>query len=165
MDIREATTPADIDAAREIFREYIASISHLAACSFEHQKTDDELRDLPGKYAPPTGAIFLAWEGSVCVGCAALRPLPGGNPGECELKRMYVRPACRKGGLGEGLCRAVLERARQAGYRRIVLDSDPELKAALSLYRRLGFRDTARFNDDPDPHTIYMGRDLGDGPR
>jgi ribosomal protein S18 acetylase RimI-like enzyme len=78
---------------------------------------------------------------------------------------MYVRPACRKGGLGEGLCRAVLERARQAGYRRIVLDSDPELKAALSLYRRLGFRDTARFNDDPDPQTIYMGRDLGDGPR
>ncbi|MFZ4574930.1 MAG: GNAT family N-acetyltransferase [Phycisphaerales bacterium] len=158
MNIREALNATDLDAARSIFREYIASISHVAACSFEHQRADDEIRDLPGKYAPPSGAIFLAFDGPVCVGCAALRPLPSGATDQCELKRMYVRPTHRAQGLGGALCEAVMARASAAGYRRIFLDSDPELEAALRLYRRLGFVDTPRFNDDPDPRTIYMAR-------
>jgi putative acetyltransferase len=157
IEIREASA-AEISTARAIFAEYMESIRHLAACSFEHQKTDHELATLPGRYGAPSGAIFLAWDNDACIGCAALRALP--LQGACELKRMYVRPSHRGLGLGRKLCDRVLEKARLIGYSRMLLDSDPELAAAISLYRTIGFTDVPRYNEDPDPHTIYMGIQL-----
>lgn len=157
IEIREAST-SDISQAREIFAEYMQSIRHLAACSFEHQKTDEELATLPGKYGPPGGAIFLAWDGAECIGCAAVRPLA--LAGNCELKRMYVRPAYRGKQIGRQLCEAILKKAREIGYIEMKLDSDPELQAAIGLYRTLGFKDVVRYNEDPDPHTVYMGMKL-----
>ena len=156
-EIREAAA-AEMTVVRAIFAEYMQSIAHLAACSFQHQRVDDELQTLPGKYAPPGGVILLAWEGPECVGCVAVRPLEA--PEVCELKRMYVRPAARGKGLGRSLCDAAMEQARGLGYRVMKLDSDPELVPALALYRSLGFVDTPRYNTDPDPHTVYMARDL-----
>lgn len=157
VEIREAA-PSDMAAARDIFAEYMRSIAHLAAPSFAHQRADEELRTLPGRYGPPGGTILLAWEASVCVGCAAIRPLDGA--GTCELKRMYVKPACRRTGLGRRLCEAVLQRARGLGYSAIKLDSDPDLLPALALYRSMGFVDTAPYNEDPDPATVYLARVL-----
>ena len=154
IEIRE-TTPEEINLVRAIFTEYMQSIRHLAACSFEHQKTDEELATLPGKYGPPGGAIFLAWDGNLCIGCAAVRPLP--LAGNCELKRMYVKPVYRGQNIGRGLCEAVLQKARAIGYVEMKLDSDPELKAAIGLYHALGFKIVPRYNHDPDPHTVFMG--------
>jgi ribosomal protein S18 acetylase RimI-like enzyme len=134
------------------------SIAHLAACSFKHQRVDEELESLPGKYAAPGGVILLAWDGSECVGCAAVRPLD--ENGSCELKRMYVRSSARGQGLGRQLCERAMARARAMGYQVMKLDSDPELVPALALYRSLGFTATPRYNTDPDPHTIYMAREL-----
>lgn len=159
VQIREVTE-SEVAQAREIFAEYMQSIRHLAACSFEHQKTDEELATLPGKYGPPAGAIFLAWDGERCIGCAALRPLP--LAGNCELKRMYVKEAYRGKQIGRRLCDAILKKAREIGYLEMKLDSDPELQAAISLYRSLGFKDIARYNQDPDPHTVFMGLRLRD---
>ncbi len=157
VQIREVTG-LEISQAREIFAEYMQSIRHLAACSFEHQKTDEELATLPGKYGPPGGAIFLAWDGDGCIGCAAVRPLA--LAGNCELKRMYVRPAYRGQHIGRRLCDAILDKAREIGYVEMRLDSDPELQTAIALYRTLGFKDVPRYNEDPDPHTVFMGMRL-----
>ncbi|MEQ1897154.1 MAG: GNAT family N-acetyltransferase [Vicinamibacterales bacterium] len=157
IEVREAA-PSDMGAVREIFAEYMRSIAHLAASSFAHQRVDEELQTLPGRYGPPGGAIVLAWEAGVSVGCAAVRPLDGA--GTCELKRMYVKPAHRRTGLGRRLALAALARARDMGYRTVKLDSDPALLPALALYRSLGFVPTARYNQDPDPETVYLARDL-----
>jgi GNAT superfamily N-acetyltransferase len=158
--VREVAGKSDLDIARSMFAEYIQSIAHIAGESFAHQDTDAELRALPGKYAPPTGAIVLAFKEGACVGCAAVRPLPEVGATACELKRMYVRPHERGRGIGGALCRCVFEVALRLGYTRICLDSDPRLDPALRLYGRLGFRPVARFNDDPDESTVYLGRVL-----
>ncbi len=157
VEIREASA-SDMEAARDIFAEYMRSIAHLAAASFAHQRVDDELQTLPGKYGPPGGAIVLAWDAGACVGCAGVRPLDGA--GTCELKRMYVRPSHRRAGLGRRLSEAVMARAREMGYRTVKLDSDPALLPALALYRSLGFAPAARYNQDPAPDTVYLARVL-----
>lgn len=157
--IRDAIS-AEMGEASRIFAEYIGSIRHLAACSFEHQRADDELKQLPGLYAPPRGTIALAWMGEECVGCAAIRPLPGKGPDAAELKRMYVRPSVRGRGVGALLTEHIIAFARRSGYAMLYLDSDPELSAAQRLYQRMGFVSTDRYNDDPDPTTVYMVRDL-----
>ncbi len=163
MVLIEPRTAAELAATQRIFAEYAASIEHSAGCSLQQQNFGGELANLPGKYAPSRGAIFLAFEtgsGSVPVGepigCIALRPLETLGPEVCELKRMYVRPGHRGKGVARQLCVAVLERARAAGYAVMKLDTDPTFVAAIALYRSLGFTHCPRYNDDPMEETLWF---------
>ncbi|MEZ4700507.1 MAG: GNAT family N-acetyltransferase [Rhodothermales bacterium] len=129
---------------RELFNEYRAEADN-GVC---FQTFEAEMAALPGHYAPPEGALILVeWEGTPAA-CAALRPL---EPGICELKRVYVRPAYRGKGLGRLLVERFLERARILGYREVRLDTLPSMQAAATLYRSLGFEDRAPYGDDPTP--------------
>lgn len=161
--LRRVTTPADLAAARDLFAEYAASIAHLCCASFESQGLDTELATLPGKYAEPRGRIYVAIVNDAAVGCAALRPidaLPGDAGPVCELKRMYIRPGHRGLHLGRLLCERIIADAREIGYGTLKLDTDPRLEAANALYKSLGFGPTPKFNNDPDPKTIYMAMAL-----
>ena len=91
------------------------------------------------------------------VGCVAVRPVPG-VPGMCEMKRLYVRPAARGTGLGRHLALAVMDEARQLGYRRMCLDTLPILEEAQTLYRSLGFRQVGTAGSDPV--VVLYERDL-----
>lgn len=147
---------ADLRAFRLLCEEYAASLP-FSLC---FQNFDDEMATLPGRYAPPAGCLLLARHAGEAVGCAALRPVPEVAPGVCEMKRMYVRPSARGLGLGRKLAEALIAYAREADYARMVLDSEPDFAAAMALYRSLGFRDRARYNDDPNPHTVFMELEL-----
>ncbi len=165
--ILPARSPGEIDLFRELCREYAASLDF----SLDYQGFDQEMAALPGKYAPPGGELFVAVEAADGqrrgLGIVAVRPLPDakGWPsrhGIAELKRMYVRPAARGRGIGKALARAAVEFARSAGYREIWLDSEPDFTAAMGTYRGLGFVDIPRYNDDPNPATVYLGLRLKD---
>lgn len=151
---------APIDDFRRLCREYAASL----AFSLDYQGFEEEMAGLPGKYAPPSGELFLARRAgdAVPLGIVAVRQLPSPRAGAdvAELKRMYVRPDARGRGIGLALGRAAVEFARSAGYEQIWLDSEPEFLPAISVYRKLGFIDIPRYNDDPNPQTIYMGLGL-----
>jgi len=153
FSIAEAAGEADIAACRELFREYQRSLGiDLAYQDFEH-----ELATLPGKYAPPRGRLLLARRGEEPLGCAAFRPL---GAGDCEMKRLYVRPAARGTGLGRALAVRLVAIARTQGYARMRLDTLPAMGAAQGLYERLGFRDTPAYYDSPVAGTRFMALDL-----
>ncbi|HYC34868.1 MAG TPA: GNAT family N-acetyltransferase [Usitatibacter sp.] len=116
-----------------------------------------ELAGLPGEYAPPRGLLTLALSAGEAAGCVALRPL---GKVDAELKRLYVRPPFRGTGLGLTLARHAIEAARERGYRTLRLDTLPQLTAALGLYRRLGFVETAPYNDNPIEGVRFMALDL-----
>jgi ribosomal protein S18 acetylase RimI-like enzyme len=133
---------ADLDAARAIFREY-AELVGSAICfpAFER-----ELAGLPGSYAPPEGRLLLGFVEDRLAGCVALRQL---EPGICEMKRLYIRPAFQGTGLGRRLADRVMEEARDAGYKLLRLDTLPSLKRAIAMYRGLGFYEIPRYSDNP----------------
>lgn len=158
-----ATSAEEIETARVLFREYRAGLSVIPSCasSFCQQGFEAEIASLPGRFAPPEGLILLAFDGGNTVhnaiGTVALRKI---EDGICEMKRMYVRPSHRGRGVGRMLAVRLLQEARRLNYRTMKLDSEPVLVAAMSLYRSLGFREIERYNDDPEPCTVFMGLEL-----
>jgi GNAT superfamily N-acetyltransferase len=152
-DLRAARWPEDLGDVRALFREYAAGLGFpLDFQDFEH-----ELATLPGDYAPPRGALYVAHACGGPAGCVALRPF---EPGVCEMKRLYVRPACRGGGLGAALAARIVAEARRLGYARMRLDTVPGMDAAIALYRRLGFVDIPPYRHNPIPGALFMECDL-----
>jgi putative acetyltransferase len=146
----EALKPELITIARTLFQEYADSIG-VDLC---FQGFDKELDELPGKYSPPGGGLFLAFTDDRPAGCVAVRPL--GTDGAAELKRLYVRPAARGKNLGLALTDAAIRRAREAGNKVIRLDTLPTMGDAQRLYRNLGFKEILPYTYNPIPGAVYM---------
>ena len=149
MEIRPARHD-ELPLVRELFREYADSLG----VDLSFQGFEDELARLPGEYAPPRGALLLARDGEAdAAGCVGLRPL---EPDVCELKRLYVRPASRAGGLGRALTLAAIDEARRLGYGRMRLDTLPSMGAARRLYAGLGFREIEPYRFNPIDGTQFL---------
>jgi len=151
--IDPATTPTEVEEVRALFLEYATGLG--VDLSFEH--FDEELRSLPGPYAPPRGTLLVVHRASEPVGCAGVRPLASG---ECELKRLYLRPAVRGHGLGRRLLGRALDFAAAAGYATMWLDTLPSMVEAIGLYRSLGFVEVPEYRPNPIPGTRYFRREL-----
>lgn len=147
--------PADMDLVRTLFREYQAFLN-VDLC---FQDFEGELAGLPGKYAEPEGVILLAREDDgAAAGVVALRPLD--EDGVCEMKRLWLRSAWRGRGVGRLLAEAVVEEARQRGYRFMRLDTLRRLEAARGIYAGMGFRDIPAYYGNPLDGVVYMECDL-----
>jgi putative acetyltransferase len=150
LRMTQASSPAQIAQVRELFLEYAKSLG-FSLC---FQSFDQELAGLPGDYSPPDGRLLIAeYEGEV-AGCVALHKL---EPGICEMKRLYLRPAFRGKGLGRRLAETILNEARSIGYQRLRLDTvERVMRDAVGLYRALGFREIAPYRANPMEGTLYM---------
>ena len=157
--IRAATMPVDIAQARALFEEYAAWLN-VDLC---FQGFAQELASLPGAYASPRGMLLLAGPPGAAVGCIALRPLAseGSDPDAiAEVKRLYVRPEGRGTGLGRRLVQAVIDGAREIGYRELKLDTLAHMTEARALYAKLGFSECPPYYHNPIDGAVYMARSL-----
>ncbi len=143
----------EVPLVRELFSEYGSSLG----VDLSFQEFAEELEALPGKYAPPDGAVIIARrEGSAC-GCVAMRR---STAFACEMKRLYVRPAARGLGIGAGLVQRILDVARSRGYLSMRLDTVPFMKSAIALYVSFGFREIPAYIFNPLPGALYMEKAL-----
>jgi ribosomal protein S18 acetylase RimI-like enzyme len=149
LHIIAAETDDRLNDTRGLLEEYAASLG----VDLDFQNFHEELRHLPGDYAPPAGRLLLAlWHGEI-AGCIALRPF---GEGICEMKRLYVRPRFQGLGIGRALAEAVIHEACMIGYARLRLDTLPSMTRARAMYAALGFRDIAPYRYNPIPGTAFM---------
>ncbi len=152
-----ATTPDELNLAREMWREYARVVDDRAWFpGFER-----ELADLGTIYGPPGGTFLLAWEGNELAACGALRRL---DEDVAELRRVYVRPQFRARGLARTISVALMGEARRVGYGSVRLDVPPKLSAGIKLYQSLGFAAIPPYASQP-PGAICMEARVRSGPR
>ena len=152
MELIQAKTDEQIEAARALFKEYAAGLA-IDMC---FQSFDHELQTLPGKYATPDGRLLLAYADDELAGCIALRKL---DDRTCEMKRLFLRPGFRGRGYGRRMINDLVEQARMIGYVRMRLDTLPgKMDAAISLYRELGFEEIPAYYYNPLEGAVYLER-------
>ena len=146
-------TPFEFDELRAILREYAQSIQ-VDLC---FQNFEDEIATLPGEYVEPRGALLMARVNGELVGCCALRPLDNVDyPNACEMKRLYVRKAFRKLGIGRQLVEAIMDCARQADYDCVLLDTLSDMESARALYQDLNFEEIPPYYHNPIEGAHYL---------
>jgi len=150
LAIIQAERAEDIEQARVLFREYEAWLG-LDLC---FQGFEQELAELPGKYAKPSGRLLLAFSDEKLAGCIALRKI---EDGVCEMKRLFVRDGFRGQKIGVHLIEKLIDEARKENYSKMRLDTfPPKMGNAVSLYESHGFRPIEAYYNNPHEGVLFM---------
>ena len=155
-EIITAATEEDYRQARELLREYQLDVKvEMCFHGFE-----DELGKLEHVYGPPGGALLLVRQGGRTAGCVALKDLGSGT---CEINRLFLRSGFRGRGLGRNCAEQVVQTAREMGYSVVRLHTLPIMRAAIALYRSMGFTEISAYGDCSVEGALFMELDLGSG--
>ncbi|MFY8087505.1 MAG: GNAT family N-acetyltransferase [Rubrivivax sp.] len=157
IELLVAESPPQLDMVRSLFVEYAGQLG-IRLC---FQGFDDDLDGLPGDYGAPGGCLLLAMVDGQPAGCVGLRPRTDVDyPNACEMKRLYVKRAFRRFGLGRQLAQALMDQAVRAGYSTLLLDTLDDMEAARGLYASLGFEEVPPYYFNPLPGAHYLKADL-----
>ena len=149
--VRVARLPEVTEEALGLLEEYYEAVGVLV------RDTPDAVRKI---VEDPNDGVWIAYLNGKAVGCAYLRGLPS-IPRATECKRLYVKPSARGKGVAHALLDAQEDFARRRGLERIYLDSKDDLKVAIDLYAKRGYRPCKRYNENPQA-TVFMVKDIRD---
>lgn len=133
-------TELDSAEARSALSSYFAELTERFPDGF-----DPGIQD-PADFRPPRGRFVIALSDGDVIACGAIQRI---SDDVAEIKRMWVDPTWRGYGLAGRMLRHLEELAATEGYTVIRLDTNPTLETAIAMYRRAGYRDIERYNDNP----------------
>ena len=145
--------PADNPALAIIIRNALAEFGANKPGTVYYDATTDALYEL---FRQPGSIYYVAEIEGVLFGGAGIFPSPGLPEGTCELVKMYLSPAARGKGIGKMLIDKALAFAVEAGYRNVYIETMPELRKAMSVYEKFGFK----YLDGPLGNTGHFGCDI-----
>jgi GNAT superfamily N-acetyltransferase len=114
----------------------------------EHLRDEPDLVDIAAAYAPPDGRFLVALEQGRVIGTGGVLRI---SERDCELRRLYVRAANRRRGVASNIVGELFDFIRERGYRRILLEVQPEMEGTVQVYSRYGFTPVAGGTDLPRP--------------
>jgi DNA-binding MarR family transcriptional regulator/GNAT superfamily N-acetyltransferase len=133
----------DSPDARWCLSEYFRELGARFEGGFHHE--EEGLADA-AEIALPAGVFVLARLDGEAVGCGGLKRI---DEATGEIKRVWTAPKARGMGVARRMLRTLEAAARDMGLKRLRLDTNRALKEAHALYRKEGFREIARFSDNP----------------
>ena len=131
ISLRQATN-ADIAALKAL----VFSVLEEYAIPRGDGSTDADLDDIEGNYTRNNGYFTVVEEGNRIIASMGVLRI---SEDTCELRKMYSIPEARGRGLGRYLLELALSKARELGYRRMVLETASPLVEAIALYKKYGF--------------------------
>jgi putative acetyltransferase len=145
--------PADNQVLAVIIRNALAEFGANKPGTVYYDATTDALYELFQKQ----GSIyFVAEENGQLIGGAGIYPSPGLPADTCELVKMYLLSAVRGKGIGKMLIEKALQFAKDSGYNKVYIETMPELRKAMSVYEKFGFR----YLDGPMGDTGHFGCEI-----
>ena len=148
-----AKTAAEFADGRKLFEAYASSLN-FNLC---FQGFTEELKALDQQYNTPTGALIIAYDANKAIGVVGVRKF---DTDKAELKRMYTLPEYRGQKIGKELLNKAIQMATKLGYEQLLLDTLPEMQAAIKLYHDFGFTEGSAYRFNPFDEAIYMQLDL-----
>ena len=145
--------PGDNPVLAKIVRNTLAEFGANHPGTVYFDPTTDALYEL---FQTKGAGYFVACIDNNVVGGAGIYPTDGLPAGTCELVKMYLIPEGRGIGLGKTLIDKSLSFAKQLGYYQVYLETMPELKQALKVYEKFGFR----YLDGPMGNSGHTGCSL-----
>lgn len=139
--------PQAVDAIA-CLRAYYAELNRRFPQGFDVALSSDPDAD---SMRPPRGAFILARQGARMVACGGLK----GHGTWGEVKRVWVADEMRGQGLARRLMTRIEDEARSLGMGVLRLDTNTALPEAVAMYRRFGWTEIPRFNDDPYPDVFF----------
>ena len=131
-DLQKEDNPALAKVVKDTLAEFGANHPNTVY----YDPTTDALFEV---FQTPRSKYFLAELNNKIVGGGGIYPTDGLPPDTCELVKMYLLPEARGLGLGRTLIEKCIEEAAENGFKKIYLETMPELKQALSVYEKFGF--------------------------
>lgn len=128
--------PSDNPFLARIVKDTLAEFGANHPGTVYYDPTTDALYEL---FQKKGAAYFVAELNGEVVGGGGIYPTEGLPGDTCELVKMYLLPHARGTGLGRTLIEKCITAAKELGYKKIYLESMPELKQALKVYARFGF--------------------------
>lgn len=124
-----------------------------------YDTTTDHLHDV---FKQEGSAYFVAESGNKILGGAGIFPTNALPAHTCELVKMYLSKEARGKGIGKTLLEVCFREAKKLGYNQMYLESMPELKTAISMYKSAGFQniEKALGNSGHDGCSVWMIKDL-----
>lgn len=104
---------------------------------------DPEVGAMWAAYAGERARYFVVERSGEVFGGAGVAPLLGADEGVAELRKMYLLPEIRGGGVGRRLLRTAIGAARELGFRQLYLETMEHMEVARALYRSEGFEPLA----------------------
>ena len=100
---------------------------------------DDSTDHLYELFQQQEGVYHVAVFNDLVVGGAGINHTTGLAADTCELVKLYLSPEVRGKGIGKALMERCLHAAKKAGYKKVYLETMPELIAAIPMYEQFGF--------------------------
>ncbi len=131
----------DIRSTTMAFAEYFKKLNEAwISTYFWLEEQDIPILNDPQSYILDKGGnVFIAIQDSKPVGTCALLVRDGLT---CELTKLAVDPQEQGKGIGYMLASAMIQTAKERGFTRVVLEGNTKMDRSISLYRKLGFRET-----------------------
>ena len=126
----------DNAALAKIVRDTLAEFGANHPGTVYYDPTTDTLFEV---FQRDGAGYFVAEIDNKLMGGAGIYPTDGLPAGTCELVKMYLRSHVRGLGLGRLLIEKCIEQAKEFGYKKVYLESMPELRQALKVYEKFGF--------------------------
>lgn len=148
-DILFEETDYASDIATRCLNAFAGELSKRLNLTFDLKRSGDpELSQMKH----PHGTFVVARLGDMPVGCVGVK---GSGSAQAEIKRMWIAPAARGLGMAGRLMTTAEDAARALGIKTLRLDTNSALFEAVSLYRKMGWTEIDRFNDDPYPDLFF----------